>query len=76
MQSSSIKSKVIILCGGRGKGLGKITNEIPKPLIKIGKLSIIEHINIRFRSIFLVIIIFKYICINISISNNYRKNFY
>ena len=43
MQSSSIKSKVIILCGGRGKRLGKITNEIPKPLIKIGKLSIIEH---------------------------------
>ena len=43
MLSSFIKSKVIILCGGRGKRLGKITNEIPKPLVKIGKLSIIEH---------------------------------
>ena len=43
MLSSFFKSKVIILCGGRGKRLGKITNEIPKPLVKIGKLSIIEH---------------------------------
>ncbi len=43
MVSNFIKSKVIILCGGRGKRLGKITNQIPKPLVKIGKLSIIEH---------------------------------
>ena len=38
-----IKSKIIILCGGRGKRLGKLTDKIPKPLVKIGKLTIIEH---------------------------------
>ena len=26
----------VILVGGRGKRLGKLTNKIPKPLIKIG----------------------------------------
>jgi NDP-sugar pyrophosphorylase family protein len=35
--------KIIILCGGRGKRLGKITKKIPKPLVKVGGLSIIEH---------------------------------
>ena len=38
-----INSKIIILCGGRGKRLGNITKKIPKPLVKIGKISIIEH---------------------------------
>jgi len=37
------KSKVIILCGGRGKRMGKFTNKLPKPLLKIGKSSILEH---------------------------------
>ena len=37
------KTKIIILCGGRGKRLGDITKQIPKPLIKVGKISIIEH---------------------------------
>ena len=35
--------KIIILCGGRGKRLGKITKEIPKPLVKIGNKSILDH---------------------------------
>jgi len=39
----TINSKIIILCGGRGKRLGNITKKIPKPLVKIGKISIIEH---------------------------------
>ena len=34
---------MIILCGGRGKRMGKITNKIPKPLIKVAKKPIIEH---------------------------------
>lgn len=34
---------MIIVCGGRGKRMGKITNIIPKPLIKVGKNPIIEH---------------------------------
>ena len=36
-------TRMIILCGGRGKRMGKITDSIPKPMVKIGKASIIEH---------------------------------
>ena len=36
--------KVIILCGGVGQRIAVETKNKPKPLIKIGKLSIIEHI--------------------------------
>ena len=43
MQTKLSGHKVIILCGGRGKRLGNITKKIPKPLVKIGKFSIIEH---------------------------------
>ena len=38
-----IKNKIIILCGGRGKRMGKITKNIPKPMVRIGKTTIIEH---------------------------------
>ena len=38
-----LNSKIIILCGGRGKRLGNITKQTPKPLVKVGKFSIIEH---------------------------------
>ena len=38
-----IKNQMIILCGGRGKRMGKITKSIPKPMIKIGRTPIIEH---------------------------------
>lgn len=37
------KPQMLILCGGRGKRMGKITNAIPKPLIRVGNQSIIEH---------------------------------
>ena len=30
------------MCGGRGKRLGKLTHEIPKPLIKIGGKTVLE----------------------------------
>ena len=43
MNSKIINNKIIIVCGGRGKRLGKITQSIPKPLIKVGGKSIIEH---------------------------------
>lgn len=37
------ETKIIILCGGKGKRLGKYTKKIPKPLLKLGKLAILEH---------------------------------
>jgi glucose-1-phosphate cytidylyltransferase len=43
MKIKKIKNKMIIVCGGRGKRMGKITNSMPKPLIKVGKNPIIEH---------------------------------
>ena len=36
--------KVVILCGGVGQRIAVETKNKPKPLIKIGKISIIEHI--------------------------------
>ena len=36
-------TKVIILCGGKGSRLGKLTHNLPKPLLKLGKHSILEH---------------------------------
>ncbi|MAV56527.1 MAG: hypothetical protein CMI79_03245 [Candidatus Pelagibacter sp.] len=41
--SKKIKIKILILCGGRGKRMGKYTVKIPKPLIKVGKIPIIQH---------------------------------
>ena len=37
------KNPMIILCGGKGKRMGEITKKIPKPLLKMGKKTIIEH---------------------------------
>ena len=39
-----IKNQMIILCGGRGKRMGKITKSIPKPMIKLGTKPIVNHI--------------------------------
>ncbi len=36
-------TNIIILCGGMGKRMGKFTKKIPKPLLKVGKIPIIEH---------------------------------
>jgi len=35
--------KALIIAGGRGTRMGKITEKIPKPMIKIGGLPILEH---------------------------------
>ena len=41
--------KTVILCGGMGQRISSETKNKPKPLIKIGKLPILEHImNIYF----------------------------
>ena len=36
--------KVVILCGGLGSRLAEETKKIPKPMVKIGKLPILNHI--------------------------------
>ena len=43
MKTKINKNPMIILCGGKGKRMGEITKKIPKPLLKIGKKTIIEH---------------------------------
>lgn len=43
MQKDENIVKVAILCGGKGKRLGKITKKIPKPLVRLGKKTILEH---------------------------------
>ncbi len=42
--------KVFILAGGEGRRLKPLTNEIPKPILKVGKSSIIEIIFNFFKS--------------------------
>ena len=37
-------SQAVILCGGYGTRLGKITLKTPKPLIKVKNITVIEHI--------------------------------
>ena len=43
MNVRKLDTKILILCGGRGKRLGTHTKKIPKPLIKVGKIPIIQH---------------------------------
>ena len=38
------KMKVVILCGGLGTRLSEETHKIPKPLIKLGKKTILDYI--------------------------------
>ena len=33
---------LVILCGGKGKRLKKITKKLPKPLLKINKVSFLQ----------------------------------
>ena len=43
MNSKKLEKKIVIVCGGKGKRMGKITKTKPKPLIKVGNKTIIEH---------------------------------
>jgi glucose-1-phosphate cytidylyltransferase len=36
--------KVVILAGGRGSRLAELTGDIPKPLVKIGDMPMLQHI--------------------------------
>lgn len=36
--------KALILCAGYGTRLGKLAEETPKPMIKIGKYPVLEHL--------------------------------
>jgi NDP-sugar pyrophosphorylase family protein len=36
------KHKMIILCGGRGRRMGNVTKNIPKPMVKVGKIPILK----------------------------------
>ena len=39
---------VVILCGGKGARLKPLTNDLPKPLVKINNKSILENILLYF----------------------------
>ena len=41
--------KTVILCGGLGSRLGSETKKIPKPMVKIGSIPILEHIMMIYK---------------------------
>ena len=43
--------QAVIFCGGFGTRLGKKTRRVPKPLIKVNKISFIEHIIYQYSRI-------------------------
>lgn len=46
--SKAIKNSVVIMAGGLGKRLRPLTNNIPKPLLKVGDKPIIRRITDKF----------------------------
>lgn len=56
---------VVIMAGGKGTRLYPYTKILPKPLIPIGEIPIVEHIINRFK---------KYSCNNFYLVVNYKKN--
>ncbi|MDR6550714.1 sugar phosphate nucleotidyltransferase [Paenibacillus qinlingensis] len=40
--------KVVILCGGKGTRMSELTNEVPKPLAKVGDKPLLWHIMKRY----------------------------
>lgn len=67
MRNSKINFKVIILAGGKGSRLGKITKKIPKPLIKIHKKEFIYYIIKYFEKIGIY---------NFIITTSYKEKFF
>lgn len=64
-KKDSIDNKVVIMAGGSGTRLYPYTKILPKPLIPIGEIPIIERIINKF---------FDFGCDNFLISVNYKKN--
>ena len=66
--------KVVILAGGYGSRIAEYTNKIPKPMIKVGKKPIIEHL-INFYSKFgCKDFFYSWIHINIILLKSFFKN--
>ena len=60
----NLNLSVVIMAGGRGTRLDPYTRILPKPLIPVGDLPIIEHIMLQFR---------QYGCDTFHIIVNYKK---
>lgn len=60
----SLALPVVIMAGGKGTRLDPYTRVLPKPLIPVGNLPIIEHIMLQFE---------KYHCNDFRIIVNYKK---
>ena len=43
MANQLSSKRMIIVCGGKGKRMGKISSRIPKAMIKLDNKTIIEH---------------------------------
>ena len=56
---------VVILCGGKGARLKPLTNDLPKPLVKINNKSILENILLYF---------LKFKINSFIIASGYKKN--
>lgn len=63
-KKSSLKMPVVINAGGRGTRLDPFTRVLPKPLIPVGEIPIIEHIIKEYQS---------YDCTEFHIIVNYKK---
>ncbi len=64
-QKNSLNIPVVINAGGRGTRLDPFTKVLPKPLIPVGELPIIEHIIQEYQS---------YECTKFHIIVNYKKD--
>jgi len=62
---NKLNNPVVIMAGGKGSRLEPYTKVIPKPLIPIGDIPIVERIINRFR---------KYGCNEFYMTVNYKKN--
>ena len=41
----------VIFCGGLGTRLGRITKEIPKPMVMVNKKPFLEHLLIQIKQL-------------------------
>ena len=65
LKTTNKSNRVILMAGGLGTRLKPLTNDAPKPLLKVGNKPILETIITNF---------VKYGFINITISVNYKSN--